>query len=122
MPNIRYYTTPRGDCPFESFLDGSTDKVRTKFLKLLGVLEERGSELRRPYADFLRDGIWELRVGFGGDQYRAFYFFWDAGDIVVTHGLIKKSDQVPPGEIDRALRYRDDFLRRKASDEPRSGL
>mgnify|MGYP001564565848 CR=1 FL=1 len=91
MPNIRYYTTPRGDCPFESFLDGSINKVR-------------------------------LRAGFGGDQYRAFYFFWDAGDIVVTHGLIKKSDQVPPGEIDRALRYRDDFLRRKASDEPRSGL
>lgn len=113
MPKISYYTAARGDCPFQTFLDGSTQKVKAKFFKLMGILEEHGSALKRPYADFLRDGIWELRVGFGGDQYRALYFFWDSRDIIITHGIIKKSDRVPAAEIDRALRYKADFVARK---------
>src|SRR5579859_6113848 len=119
MPKISYYTTPRGDCPFQTFLDGSTEKVKAKFFKLMTILEDKGADLRRPYADFLRDGIWELRVGFGGDQYRALYFFRDAKDIIVTHGIIKKSDKVPPPEIDRALRCKADYLRRKEPGQPR---
>ena len=117
MTKISYYTTARGDCPFQSFLDGSTEKVKAKFFKLMTILQEQGPNLTRPYADILRDGIRELRVIFGGDQFRAFYFFWDGAEIIVTHGIIKKSDKVPPGEIDRALRYRADYIRRKKSGE-----
>ena len=105
MRQISYYTTARGECPFQTFLDGATEKVQAKFGKMLNLLEEKGPELRRPYADYLRDGIWELRVGFGGDQFRALYFFWDLKRIVITHGIIKKTNRVPPGEIDRALRH-----------------
>ena len=114
---IKYYRTARGDCPFETFVDGSIAKVRAKFTKFLDQLAQNGPLLRRPYADFLRDGIWELRVGFGGDQYRAFYFFWSAEEIIVTHGIIKKTAKVPPGEIERALRHRADYNQRKRSGE-----
>ena len=113
MYTIRYYTTSRGECPFETFLDGSNNKTKAKFIKLMMILEEHGPSLMRPYADFLRDGIHELRVGLAGDQYRAFYFFWDTTDIIITHGIIKKTDKVPPPEIDRALRYKADYVRRK---------
>jgi len=57
----------------------------------------------------LRDGIRELRVAFGGNSYRAFYFFIVGDLIVITHAFIKKTDKVPQAEIDRALRYRCDF-------------
>jgi phage-related protein len=111
MYQVFYYKTARGDCPFKLFVDGTSEKVRAKFDKLLDLLRQHGPDLKRPYADALRDGIRELRVGFGGDQYRALYFFLYDGKIVITHGIIKKTNDVPSAEIDRAIRYKGDFLR-----------
>lgn len=117
MYRIVFYKTPRGDTPFESFLDGHGEKVRAKFIKLLEVLKEHGPNLKRPYADMLRDGIRELRVGYGGEACRALYFFVVGDVIVVTHAFIKKTGKVPAEEIDRALRRKADFEERRARGE-----
>ena len=61
-----------------------------------------GHELRRPEADFLRDGIYELRVSLRAVQHRVLYFFHGAMAAVVSDGLVK--ERVPPKEIDRAVR------------------
>jgi putative component of toxin-antitoxin plasmid stabilization module len=58
--------------------------------------------LRRPEADFLRDGIYELRISFRGVQHRILYFFHGAVAAIVSHGLVKERI-VPPNEIDRAI-------------------
>ena len=68
----------------------------------LARLEELGHELRRPEADHLRDGIYELRAAYRGVQYRVLYFFGGKDVAVVSHGL-KKERQVPSLEIDRAI-------------------
>jgi phage-related protein len=65
-------------------------------------LGEMGHELRRPEADFLRDGIYELRVSFRGVHHRILYFFHGAVAAVVSHGFVKER-AVPPKEIDRAM-------------------
>ncbi len=61
-----------------------------------------GHELRRPEADFLGEGIYELRVGHRGIHYRILYFFHSSVATVVSHGVVKES-AVPPKEIDRAV-------------------
>jgi hypothetical protein len=61
-----------------------------------------GHELRRPEADFLRDGIYELRVSLGGVHHRILYFFHGATAAVVSHGLVKER-VVPSKEIDHAV-------------------
>lgn len=109
MYRIIFYRTRRGDSPFEIFLQGHNDKVRTKLVKFLQALSEHGPNLRRPYADYLRDGIRELRVGFGGNTYRALYFFIVEDSIVITHAFMKKTDKIPSEEIERALRYKSDY-------------
>jgi phage-related protein len=106
---VKYYVTARGDCPFKTFLEGSQPKVQAKFIKILDLLAHQGPNLKRPYADMLRDGIRELRVLFSGNQYRALYFFIMGRHIVITHGILKNTDRVPPEEIDRALRYKGDL-------------
>jgi phage-related protein len=111
---IVFYKTPRGDSPFEIFLGGHNDKVRAKFKKLLQILREQGPDLKRPYSDALRDGIRELRVGFGGNAYRALYFFFVQDTIVITHAFIKKTVEVPFEEIERALRYKRDHQERES--------
>jgi phage-related protein len=66
-------------------------------------LAELGHELRRPEADLLRDGIYELRARDGRVNYRILYFFHGQNVAILTHALTKE-DIVPKADIDRALR------------------
>ena len=65
-------------------------------------LEEKGHELRRPEADYLRDKIHELRAALNGIRYRMLYFFYKKQG-VITHGITKKGGKVPSGEIELAI-------------------
>ena len=67
-----------------------------------------GHELHRPEADYLRDGIYELRVRRGRVQYRILYCFHGQRLAVLAHALTKEG-QVPPSDIERAIRRKDAF-------------
>jgi phage-related protein len=72
-----------------------------KCLFLLNLLEEFGHELRRPRADLLRDGVYELRTEVGNVHYRLLYGFVGKDVAVVMHALTKKG-KVPDRDIDLA--------------------
>ena len=86
------------------WLDRLLSKVQDKCLVRIERLAELGHELRRPEADFLRDGIYELRTSFQTVNYRILYFFYRQM-AVISHGLTKEK-QVPDREIDVAIRHR----------------
>jgi hypothetical protein len=67
-----------------------------------------GHELRRPEADFLRDGIYELRVSLQGVHHRILCFFHGTVAAVVSHGLVKER-VVPSKEIDHAVERKKRF-------------
>jgi phage-related protein len=75
----------------------------------LGLLADQGHQLRRPAADYLRDGIYELRAKAGRIQYRMLYFFHGRQAVVISHGITKQESAVPPIEIERARRLRQAF-------------
>ncbi len=102
------YREEDGSCPFIEWFDKLPEKVQDKRYLRLERLEEMGHELRRPEADFLRDGIYELRVSLGGVHHRILYFFHGAMAAVVSHGLVKER-VVPPKEIDRAVERKNRF-------------
>jgi hypothetical protein len=87
---------------FRQWLKELPTKVQTKCLTLVSRLGSQGHELRRPSADFLRDGIYELRPSYQGVNYRILYFFSGKDIVVISHGLSKKAE-VPATEIDRAI-------------------
>ena len=72
-------------------------------------LAELGHEIRRPEADFLRDKIYELRVGYRGVNYRMLYFFHGNLAAILSHGLTKER-MVPPAEIDLAVQRMRKFI------------
>lgn len=92
-----------GGIPLLEWLDGLPFKVRAKCTERIDRLAEFGHELRRPEADFLRDGIYELRASYQGVHYRMLYFFAGQAVVVLSHGLTKERE-VPPREIDRAIK------------------
>jgi phage-related protein len=96
------YKEVDGSCPFLEWFDELPAKVQDKCYLRLERLGEMGHELRRPEADFLRDGIYELRASRRGVHYRILYFFHGAMAAVVSHGVVKEG-AVPPNEIDRAI-------------------
>ena len=55
-------------------------------------------------ADYLRDGIHELRVHRGRVNYRILYFFHRQTVAAVLGHALTKEDRVPAAEIDRAVR------------------
>lgn len=94
-------------CP-ERWLQTLPVKARAKCLAQVHLLRSRGHELRRPIADFLRDGIYELRPTYRGVHYRILYFFSGKDVIVISHGISKESI-VPAAEINRALERRQKY-------------
>ena len=106
------YEKENGEVPVEEFLDSVNPKMRAKIYGLMGILQEKGNMLREPYSKHLEDGIFELRCKFGSDITRVLYFFYYEGRIVLTHGFIKKTQRTPAGEIEKAKKYRRDYIER----------
>jgi len=100
--DIVIYQESEDDVPLVDWLVSLPEKVQVKCDAKMKRLAELGYELRRPEADYLRDGIYELRVGFEGKNYRILYTFVGRQVILLTHGIIKE-DRVPPKEIYEAI-------------------
>jgi len=109
---VVYYESAEGKCPVMEFIDSHTQRNQAKVLSLISFLEEKGPTLPRPFADLLEDGIHELRIKLSGDQIRILYFFCYKNVIVLTHAFPKTTDKVPKSEINKARKYREDFLQR----------
>ena len=110
MPRTRvvFYRQQDGTVPVLDWLDGLPSKVVAKCRVRIERLRELGHELRQPEADFLREGIYELRVGYQGRNYRMLYFFHGKTAAIVSHGLLKERE-VAPRQIDEAIERKRKF-------------
>lgn len=101
---VLFFREPKDDSvPLLTWLEELPLKVQIKCIERIDRLGELGHELRRPEADFLRDGIHELRASYQGVHYRMLYFFAGRAVVVVSHGFAKER-MVPPREIDLAIK------------------
>ena len=110
---IIFYRTENGKSPVEVFLDNLSEKVLKKVAWVLRLV----SELDRIPSTYFKklvssDDIYECRIQFGSNIYRIFCFFHGDTMIVLTHGIIKKTQKTPKNEIEKAESYKNDFLRR----------
>jgi len=99
---VVFYKDGEGNVPVLEWLDALQAKIQDKCVVKIERLRELGHELRRPEADLLRNGIYELRVGREGMNYRILYFFHGRVAAVLAHGLTKERE-VPSKDIERAL-------------------
>ncbi len=111
MPETRvvFFRDSDASVPIKDWLDTLPKKVRAKCIDKIERLQALGHELRRPEADYLRDGIYELRPRFRNVRYRILYFFHGNIAAVISHGISKKTQTLPPVEIERAIRRKNQF-------------
>ena len=109
MPKTKVYLYKEGDrIPMVDWFDKIARKDKYSIEKCYGkikILKEFGHELHRPHTDYLRDGIYELRLSFRRVQYRILYFSHGQNVIILSHGTIKE-ERVPDAEINRAIKHK----------------
>ena len=97
-----FYQERDGNVPVLEWLDTLPEKIQDKCVVKIERLRELGHELRRPEADLLRNGIYELRIGREGMNYRILYFFHGRMAAVLAHGLVKERE-IPTKDIQVAM-------------------
>lgn len=116
MPQVKiiFYQEASGIVPVLEWLKQVHRRDKRIVAKLqvrIEELQEQGWELKRPSADYLRDGIYELRVRFQRVNYRILYSFHDGQLAMLAHGITKENE-VPDREIniaiDRYQSFKDD--------------
>ncbi|GHU38974.1 hypothetical protein FACS1894105_13420 [Clostridia bacterium] len=110
--NIVYYENENGKSEVREFIRSLSPRLRSKTIKLVDLLELFGTELDMPYARPLGDGLFELRPNGDNKIARILYFFHFYGDIIITNGFIKKTENTPNSAIDKAKILKADYIRR----------
>ncbi len=93
------------------YIESLPIKVQAKIHRTIDLLKDFGYSLTEPHSKKLKsiDHLKELRIIFGNDIYRLFYFHWKDKIYVITSGYTKKSDKTDPKEIEKAIRIMNDI-------------
>src|SRR6266480_2680435 len=98
---VSFFKEDDGSVPVLEWLESlrvKNDRAFRKCYALINLLRQFGSELRRPRADYLRDGVYELRTRVGNVNYRVLYGFVGKDAALLAGGLTKEK-AVPVKEI-----------------------
>ena len=114
---VEFFEKSDGTYPAEEFILSQELKMKSRLYRTLAVLETDGNNIREPYSKFLGDGIYEVRVQQGNNIARVLYFFVVNRKIILTNGFIKKSQKTPKSEINKAKKFRSEYLNMKRSEE-----
>jgi phage-related protein len=109
MTTLLFFREDDGRTPFVDWFRALPEKAQDRCRARIERLRALGHLLRRPEADYLRNGIYELRAKAEGINYRMLFFFHGQQVVVVSHGLTKQRAAVPPKDIDLAVRRKREF-------------
>ncbi len=103
---VVFLVLPGGKRPAEDFLTELDNKTVAKIYKLIERLEIDG-RLIFPHARKLEGykGLWEMRVNSQRGAVRIFYVYSISGTIILVSGFIKKSQETPKRELEKAVGY-----------------
>lgn len=111
---VIFYRTADGKCAIQEFLDSLPGKAAQKAAWVLSLVEDVDIVPSTYFKKLVgTEEIWECRIQFGSDSYRIFCFFDGHSVVVLTHGLIKKTQKTPQREIEKAEACRRDYLQRR---------
>ncbi len=90
------------------FLDRAPREARVKAHARIELLAMHGHRLGRPHADYIGDGLYELRWRHRRVDYRLLYFFHGRQVIVMVQARTKE-DRLPAAAVAQALKCKRRF-------------
>lgn len=110
--HVAFFQEADGEAPVVNWLREllrTNERAWSNCRARIELLAQFGHELRRPAADYLREGIYELRAKQGHVQYRLLYFFHGRPVAILAHSLTKE-DKTPDVDIERAIKRKKLFV------------
>ena len=96
-----YYFVDKDDAiPVKEFINSLIEKEQAKVYAYITELKKQGNNLRRPMADYLEDGIYELRP----KDNRIFYFFYLCDRAVLVHAIKKHVKKILESDLRLCLK------------------
>jgi phage-related protein len=95
---------------FQDFFSQQNEKVKAKIVWTFDLVEDL-PRVPETYLKHLKDtdGLYEIRVQFGGDIFRIFCFFDQGQLVVLANGFQKKTQKTPKKEIEMALKIKEAY-------------
>jgi phage-related protein len=92
-------------------IDALPADMQAKFLQIVGMIREFGlANVGHPHVKHLRDKLWEMRLKGRDGISRALYVTAVERRVVVVRAFVKKTQEIPEGEIKLALRRAQEVL------------
>jgi len=99
----RFYKNARGAEPVREWLLDLPQEDRRQIGHDLRAVEF-GWPLGMPLSRALGEGLWEIRSSLPSRRIARVLFCVAAGEVVVLHGFIKKTQKTPPADLAMACR------------------
>ena len=112
-----FYRNISGKCLIEDFIEGLPDEDAKEVVASIAALRELGNKARRPLADYVENGIYELRARRLKKRFRVLYTFAGKRTILLLTGFVKKTKAVPAKEIKKAKVLKKEYLERVKGDK-----
>ncbi len=94
-------------------MDTLSDKAVQKVIAVIELVETERIVPAKFFKKLTDTELYECRIRWGSNIYPLFCFFDRNDKVVVTNGFAKKTQKTPQREIDRAKKYRIDYLDRR---------
>lgn len=109
---VKFYKDIKtGRSPVLKYIEGLREKEGSKILKYIEFLRIQKGYLEEPYSRHIKGKIRELRVDFGRNRHRIFYFVFIKKTIILLHAFLKKTAKTPISEIKKAEENYQNVLR-----------
>ena len=100
---IKFYKDPKTErSPVLDYIKRLREKDSAKALKYIEFLRINKGYLDEPYSKHIKGKIRELRVDFGRNRHRIFYFIFIKKTIILLQAFLKKTTKTPASEIKKA--------------------
>ena len=95
---------------FQEFFDKQSKKVKAKIVWTFDLIEDL-QQVPETYLKHIEntEGLYEIRVQFGGDIFRIFCFFDQGQLVILVNGFQKKTQKTPKKEIELALKIKAEY-------------
>jgi phage-related protein len=103
LKGVYFFIDEKGHNPVMAFIEALPIREQAKVLAYVEELRKQGHFLRRPVADHLGDGVYELRPR----DIRVFYCFFLKENAVLLHAIRKKTDKIPLRDMALCLKRRE---------------
>lgn len=109
---VYFYKSKTGKEPVKDYINKLSANSQAKIRNKLKLLKEFGPfDLDINHVKYLKDKIWELRI-LGKNQHRVFWSIFNSKNIILLHAYQKKSQKIPSGHIQKAIKRKKDFINR----------